>query len=283
MVDEMDPACQDVNTFHTIVETYTMRVLAHLMILNLHHGHGPFHTSVTLAATVALDTRLLCLYELCTHIHNLVATYMTAYRALAAAIARAPVAAATAAAIQAATPAPVAPVVPVPQPPKTALPNVFEGKSSALDELAKRWGWKFNHIRTQEMAKEQQLALMADTMVHLFCAVIGSRLHWTRMKVLVGIHGNSLTHLVAQPPTSFTTVIEIFHPDSFAFNYGWTENALGHMHFTVWNDTSTAWPNHPKVEYLEGFQGDHIIPMHGLYVAQLIERQLDTSKGNTQN
>ena len=105
----------------------------------------------------------------------------------------------------------------------------------------------------------------------------------TQTQVLVGVHGNGLTHLVVQPLTSFSTIIEIFYPGGFAFDYSWTASTLGHEHFAVWNDTSTTWLDHPEVAYPEGFQGTHLIPVHGEYVAQLIERRLDASMGNGQN
>lgn len=42
--------------------------------------------------------------------------------------------------------------------------------------LAKRRGWEFNHIKDQEIEKEQRLALIADTTVCPFSTVSGSKL-----------------------------------------------------------------------------------------------------------
>lgn len=47
---------------------------------------------------------------------------------------------------------------------------------AALDGLAKRRGWTFNHIKAQEMEIEQQLAVIAGTTVRTFSTVIGSKL-----------------------------------------------------------------------------------------------------------
>lgn len=59
----------------------------------------------------------------------------------------------------------------------------------------------------------------------------------TPMQILLGVHGNGLTHLVFMPPTRASTVIEIFYPGGFAHDYQWTTRALGMSHFAVWNDT----------------------------------------------
>jgi hypothetical protein len=66
----------------------------------------------------------------------------------------------------------------------------------------------------------------------------------------------------------------MFYPGGFAFDYGWTARTLGHNYFSVRNDTSATLLKLPK--YPEGFQGTHVIPVHAPYVAQLIERWLDT-------
>ena len=108
-----------------------------------------------------------------------------------------------------------------------------------------------------------------------------------------------MTHLIMMPITPISTVIELFYPTGYAHDYEWTTRALGMKHFAVWNDTyvlfffelylkidgliimllrsecssTTApewtWPNYP-----EGFQGSQI-PVHGPYVAKLIEDRAD--------
>lgn len=54
---------------------------------------------------------------------------------------------------------------------------------------------------------------------------------------MVGVHGNGLTHLVAMATTPISTVIEIFYPKGFVFDYRWPTTALGMKHFGIWNDT----------------------------------------------
>jgi hypothetical protein len=56
-------------------------------------------------------------------------------------------------------------------------------------------------------------------------------------QILLGVHGNGLTHMVLMKPTRVSAVIELFYPGGFARDYEWTTRALGMRHFSVWNDT----------------------------------------------
>ena len=95
------------------------------------------------------------------------------------------------------------------------------------------------------------------------------------------------------PITPISTVIELFYPEGYAHDYEWTTRALGMKHFAVWNDTyvqvillsmwatqlihrvsSTTHPEWTWPNYPEGFQGTQI-PVHGPYVAKLIEDRAD--------
>jgi capsular polysaccharide biosynthesis protein len=127
---------------------------------------------------------------------------------------------------------------------------------AALEELAGRRGWELNVVRAEALTTAQQLALAA------------------RSTVLLGVHGNGLTHLLMLAPTPRTTVIEIFYPGGFAHDYEWTARALGLRHYAVRNDTSATWPELPWVAYPEGFQGTDI-PVHAPTVAALIEGRMD--------
>jgi hypothetical protein len=127
---------------------------------------------------------------------------------------------------------------------------------AALEELAGRRGWELNVVRAEALTTAQQLALAA------------------RSTVLLGVHGNGLTHLLMLAPTPRTTVVEIFYPGGFAHDYEWTARALGLRHYAVRNDTSATWPELPWVAYPEGFQGTDI-PVHAPTVAALIEGRMD--------
>ncbi|OBZ67048.1 hypothetical protein A0H81_13019 [Grifola frondosa] len=89
-----------------------------------------------------------------------------------------------------------------------------------VDGLVYGEGWELNVVQAERLTKEQQLALAART------------------TVMLGVHGNGLTHLIMMPVTPISTVIEIFYPGGFAHDYQWTTHALGMRHFAIWNDTS---------------------------------------------
>ncbi|KAK0451216.1 uncharacterized protein EV420DRAFT_1561523 [Desarmillaria tabescens] len=129
---------------------------------------------------------------------------------------------------------------------------------TALEELVEKKkdeGWELNVMQAERMSKDAQVHAAART------------------TILLGVHGNGLTHLLFMPPTKVSTVIEIFYPGGFAHDYHWTTRALGMSHFAVWNDTYYTHPNEPGIDYPEGFQRDYI-PVHGPTVAQIIEDRI---------
>ncbi|KZT29048.1 hypothetical protein NEOLEDRAFT_1057283 [Neolentinus lepideus HHB14362 ss-1] len=139
-----------------------------------------------------------------------------------------------------------------------------EGLVAALQELVERKNreggvrWEVNVVQAEKIGRDEQVRMAS------------------RSTVILGVHGNGLSHLILMPPSERSTVIEIFYPQGFAHDYEWTARALGHRHFAVWNDTWVVhtWPNQPHVNYPEGFQGTEI-PVHGPYVAKLIEDRIE--------
>ncbi|KAJ7065573.1 hypothetical protein C8F01DRAFT_1126133 [Mycena amicta] len=126
-----------------------------------------------------------------------------------------------------------------------------------LKELVARKGatWELNIVEAENLSKDEQLR------------------HAARTTIMLGVHGNGLTHLVMMRPNRLSTVIELFYPGGFAHDYQWPTHALGMRHFAIWNDTwhtDGIGEGKPGVAYPEGFQGEHI-PVHGPTVAQLIE------------
>ncbi|TFK75344.1 hypothetical protein BDN72DRAFT_874573 [Pluteus cervinus] len=136
-----------------------------------------------------------------------------------------------------------------------------EGLVTALEELVNRKRqegkhWELNIVQAERMTKDEQVRVMSKS------------------TILLGVHGNGLTHLVLMQPTRVSAVVEIFFPGGFAHDYEWTSRALGMRHFSVWNDTYFTHPNEPRVDYPEGFQGISI-PVYGPAVAKLVEDQLE--------
>ncbi|KDR75372.1 hypothetical protein GALMADRAFT_268911 [Galerina marginata CBS 339.88] len=117
--------------------------------------------------------------------------------------------------------------------------------------------WVFRIVQPELLSKEQQVQMAAET------------------TIMLGVHGNGLTHLVLMKPNRYSSIIEIFYPRGFAHDYEWTTRALGMRHFSVWNDTYFTYPDEPPLpSYPEGFQGTSI-PVHGATVAKLIEDRLE--------
>ncbi|KAH9940546.1 uncharacterized protein BXZ73DRAFT_98977 [Epithele typhae] len=126
---------------------------------------------------------------------------------------------------------------------------------TALEEMTAKHGWELNVVEAEKLSKEQQLEIAAKS------------------TILLGVHGNGLTHLIMMPVTPVSTVIEIFYPGGFAHDYHWTSTALGMRHFAVWNDTFLTYPNEPSVNYPEGFQGTQI-PVYAPTIVQIIEERI---------
>ncbi|KAJ7675748.1 hypothetical protein DFH06DRAFT_1435059 [Mycena polygramma] len=139
-------------------------------------------------------------------------------------------------------------------------PQSHDGVVDALRQLVRDKGaaWELNVIEAEKLSHDEQLRIIART------------------TILLGVHGNGLTHLVMMQPTRFSSVIEIFYPTGFAHDYQWTSSALGIKHFAVWNDTyrtEGVGEGKPPYSYPEGFQG-RSIPAHGPAIVQLIEDQV---------
>ncbi|QRV82749.1 hypothetical protein RhiJN_10764 [Ceratobasidium sp. AG-Ba] len=116
--------------------------------------------------------------------------------------------------------------------------------------------WHLEIVEAEHLSREEQVRLAART------------------TVMLGVHGNGLTHLLLMPLSPLSTVIEMFIPGGFARDYQWTSTALGMRHYGIHNDTAFTEPSLPWVEYPEGFQGN-AIPVHGPFVAKLIEERID--------
>ncbi|KAI6040256.1 hypothetical protein EDC04DRAFT_2997519 [Pisolithus marmoratus] len=105
---------------------------------------------------------------------------------------------------------------------------------------AKGKEWVLNVVKAETLTKDEQVRLASKT------------------NVLLGVHGNGLSHLILMPRTRFSAVIEIFYPGGFSHDYEWTVRALGMKHFRHME----RYENTPNVHYPRGFQGSSI-PVHG--------------------
>jgi hypothetical protein len=70
----------------------------------------------------------------------------------------------------------------------------------------------------EDMDKNAQIALLGKT------------------TILLGVHGNGLSGQIWLEPTPRTTVIEIFYPEGFLFDYEYTARSLGHKYYGFWSE-----------------------------------------------
>jgi hypothetical protein len=80
--------------------------------------------------------------------------------------------------------------------------------------------WELNIVQAERMSKDEQVQVAGRT------------------TVMLGVHGNGLTHLILMPPSPLSAVIEMFYPGGQAHDYEWTSSeGLKMGYYAVWNDT----------------------------------------------
>ncbi|KAF5383003.1 hypothetical protein D9615_004886 [Tricholomella constricta] len=132
------------------------------------------------------------------------------------------------------------------------------GLVKALKELEWSGICQVHVVQMEKMSLEQQVEVIA------------------RSTVIIGVHGNGLTHQLWMPPSPQSTVIEIFASKSYVYDYEILARNLGHTHYAVWNDTLTTFPKgefYKGIHYSQDFHGLSI-PVHGPAVAQVIRERL---------
>ncbi|KAK2465104.1 hypothetical protein APHAL10511_002912 [Amanita phalloides] len=134
-----------------------------------------------------------------------------------------------------------------------------ESLVSSLKALETEGVIKFRLVRFELMTIHEQIELAAKT------------------TIMIGVHGNGLTHQLWMPPSPWSTVMEIFRPKAYIFDYEMLARNVGHRHYAVWNDTLVTYPEGtyygPGVNYAENFHGNDL-PVWGPAVAQAIRERL---------
>ncbi|KAG8694070.1 hypothetical protein FRC11_002444, partial [Ceratobasidium sp. 423] len=87
-----------------------------------------------------------------------------------------------------------------------ALKELVERKN-ALPPSPENRPWDLEIVEAEHISREEQVRIAART------------------TVMLGVHGNGLTHLIVMPITPLSTVIELFYPGGFARDYQWTSTA----------------------------------------------------------
>ncbi|KAF5383177.1 hypothetical protein D9615_004897 [Tricholomella constricta] len=133
-----------------------------------------------------------------------------------------------------------------------------EALVKALADLEVEGICEFREVRMEQLSLREQIELAARSMI------------------FVGVHGNGLTHELWMPPSDRSTVIEIFHPEGYSFDYELLARNMGHRHYAIWNDTIITYPDgkyHDGVNHNEHFHGNDI-PVHGPTVAKIVRERL---------
>ncbi|KAF8886772.1 hypothetical protein BD779DRAFT_606449 [Infundibulicybe gibba] len=129
---------------------------------------------------------------------------------------------------------------------------------AALEDLEAEGVCEVHVVRMELMTLKQQLDMAS------------------RSTIMLGVHGNGLTHTIWMPPSPRSTVFEIFIPEGYLFDYEMLARNMGHRHYAVWNDTFATYPKgayHKGVKYPEGFHGNQI-PVFGPAIALRIRERL---------
>ncbi|KAF9256407.1 hypothetical protein L218DRAFT_936707 [Marasmius fiardii PR-910] len=119
-------------------------------------------------------------------------------------------------------------------------------------------------VRMEEFTLKQQIELAART------------------TIMLGVHGNGLTHQLWMTPSAKSTVIEIFIPQGYAFDYEILARNLGHRHYAIWDDKALTYPpgtTHKGVNFPDGFQKNEI-PVHAKTITNIIRERLAEPEGS---
>ncbi|KNZ73255.1 hypothetical protein J132_08023 [Termitomyces sp. J132] len=99
-----------------------------------------------------------------------------------------------------------------------------EALVSAFKDLEEQGVCEFREARMEEMSLREQVELAA------------------RSTIIIGVHGNGLTHQLWMSPSYRSAVFEIFDPEGYLFDYEILARNMEHRHYAVWNDRLVTYP-----------------------------------------
>lgn len=98
--------------------------------------------------------------------------------------------------------------------------------------------WELNVVQAQKLTKDEQIRLASKTTVRKHANLITHGHPLSLSQILLGVHGNGLTHLILMPPSKYSAVVEIFYPGGWAHDYEWTASyGLNMSYYGITNDT----------------------------------------------
>ncbi|KAF5349079.1 hypothetical protein D9756_009425 [Leucocoprinus leucothites] len=153
-------------------------------------------------------------------------------------------------------------------------------------EVAKAYSYRLS-LRSPGAHKNNRLIPVHGSLFHIMAHTERREMRKTEpmAEIMVGVHGNGLTHQLWMPPSARSTIIEIVIPGAYPFDYEMLARNMGHKHYMAWNDTLITYAKgtyHQKVNFPDDFHSSHIY-VHGPAVAQKIkERLLGTERDDAE-
>ncbi|KAL7415081.1 hypothetical protein BDY24DRAFT_383652 [Mrakia frigida] len=112
---------------------------------------------------------------------------------------------------------------------------------AGLTAAGEKNNWEIVVARMQYMSKKEQVILSART------------------TVMIGVHGNGLSHQVWMDPTPFSAVFEIVVEGGWSYDFALPAEALGFRHYGVSGDVvNDSVLNYPKVGFPPNFHGRNL-------------------------
>ncbi|KAK1225030.1 hypothetical protein PQX77_012029 [Marasmius sp. AFHP31] len=157
-----------------------------------------------------------------------------------------------------------------------------EDHEALIEELMTLGGQGFcevNVVQMEDMSLKDQIELAARTTVCLLETYHGEELLLIanlRDQIMIGVHGNGLTHQLWMRPSATSTVVELLVPGGYTYDFELLARNMGHKHYAVWNDTCVTYPKgttHKGIKYPPGFHGSQI-PVWPETVANIIRQRL---------
>ncbi|KAF9513775.1 hypothetical protein BS47DRAFT_1392986 [Hydnum rufescens UP504] len=110
----------------------------------------------------------------------------------------------------------------------------------ALETLHRGYNYEVNVVNMEELSKKDQLSLAART------------------TVMIGLHGNGLTHALWMDPNVRPVLMEFFCDQGYSSDYEFPMRQLGIAYYGWWNDKYFGHQNLPQVNFPREFHANNI-------------------------
>ncbi|KAF8315003.1 hypothetical protein DL93DRAFT_2057788 [Clavulina sp. PMI_390] len=141
---------------------------------------------------------------------------------------------------------------------RTLLPADHDNLVKALRSLERRHGYEVNIVSMDKLTLQEQLNLALRT------------------TVMLGVHGNGLTHALWMDPSRSPVLMEFFADQGFSFDYEYPMRQLGITYYGWWNSKSFSHRELPENHIDDAFQGT-AIRIDGEAVAKRIHEHVTST------